>query len=317
MTNRSRLPGARETAAICWVLAVEDRGAGDREEVGVPADLVVPVGGPDVVVEADDEQVEVAGCARDGGDLLGAAVEDRGAGDREPVRVPADLVVPVGGPDVVVEADDEQVEVAGCARDGGDLLGAAVEDRGAGDREPVPAPADLVVPVGGPDVVVEADDEQVEVAGCARDGGDLLGAAVEDRCSRSGEPLVVPHAHGKRPPDCWRDTAGRSYGAGARIAPDRRGARRPDLPEERPSGRRVRHAPGISWCARAPDVVLGSADFDADNNARGTQWLSCCSPRRSIEVRITQDRWSPARTAGRRRARAWSWTPAVVADPLL
>ena len=71
-----------------------------------------------MVVVADDEQIEVARGARDGGDLLLVGVEDGLAGDRGPVRAPAPLVVPVGRPDVAVVADDEQVEVA----------------RGAGDR---------------------------------------------------------------------------------------------------------------------------------------------------------------------------------------
>ena len=148
-----------------------------------------------MVVVADDEQVEVARRARDGGDLLMFAIEDGLAGDREPVRAPAALVVPVGRPDVVVVADDEQVEVARGAGDRSDLLLVVVEDGLAGDREPVRAPAALVVPVRGPDVVVVADDEQVEVAGRARDGRNPLRVVVEGSLPRRTEPLVTPTTH--------------------------------------------------------------------------------------------------------------------------
>ncbi len=61
---------------------------------------------------------------------------------------------PEGAPDVIVEADDEQIQVAGGAGDRGDLLAFAVEDRLSGQREPIPVPTNLVVPEGAPDVIV-------------------------------------------------------------------------------------------------------------------------------------------------------------------
>src|SRR3712207_1830982 len=112
---------------------------------------MVPEGGPDAVVEADDEQIEIARCPRHGSDLLLVVVEHNLTRNREPVGAPADLIVPEGGPDAVVEADDEQIEIARSPRHGSDLLLVVVVHNLTKNWEPVGAPADLTVPEGGPD----------------------------------------------------------------------------------------------------------------------------------------------------------------------
>ena len=93
---------------------------------------------------------------------------------------------------MVVEPDDEQVQIARGARHSGELLLVAVEHRLPGQREPIAVPAARIVPVGGPDVVVEPDDEQVQIARGARHSGELLLVAVEDCLPRQREPIVVP-----------------------------------------------------------------------------------------------------------------------------
>ena len=133
MTNRSRLPGARETAATCCLLVVEDGLARQREPVRVPAG------------SGRSSRWSRRGCrsrSRTGPGCPVRATPRRpaassrsntawpGSGNQSPI--PAGLVVPEGGPDVVVETDDEQVEVARGARDRGDLLLLVVEDGLAG-----------------------------------------------------------------------------------------------------------------------------------------------------------------------------------------
>ena len=140
MTNRSRLPGARETAAICCLSRSNTAWPGNGNQSPFQPPLV-PECGPDVVVEPNDEQIEVAWCPRDRRDLLLVAVEYRLARQRKPVAIPAAACVPKCGPDVVVEPNDEQIEVAWCPRDRRDLLLVAVEHRLAGQREPVTVPA--------------------------------------------------------------------------------------------------------------------------------------------------------------------------------
>src|SRR3712207_425333 len=101
-------------------------------------------------------------------------------------------MVPEGGPDAVVEADDEQIEIARCPGHGSDLLFVVVEHNLTRNREPVGAPADLIVPEGGPDAVVEADDEQIEIARCPGHGSDLLFVVVEHNLTRNWEPVGIP-----------------------------------------------------------------------------------------------------------------------------
>ena len=53
------------------------------------------------------------------------------------------------------------------------------------------------VPEGGPDVVVEPNDEQIEVAWCPRDRRDLLLVAVEHRLARQRKPVAIPPPPGR------------------------------------------------------------------------------------------------------------------------
>src|SRR5687768_15240569 len=96
--------------------------------------------------------------------MLLFAIEDRLAGQWEPVTIPACAVAPERGPDVIVEADDEQVEVARCARYCRDVLSVAIEHGLPGERKPVGVPAYPALPASGPDMIVETDDEQIEIA---------------------------------------------------------------------------------------------------------------------------------------------------------
>ena len=181
---------------------VEDSFGVDLEPAtGIPSHGVVPEGGPDRVVEADDEEVEIAGRSRDCGDLLGSVIKDSFGVDLEPATgIPSPGVVPEGGPDRVVETDDEEIEIAGGSGDCGNLLSGVVEDSFGVDLEPatgIPSPG--VVPEGGPDRVVETDDEKVEIAWRSGDCGNLLGSVIKDSFRVDLEPTTGIPSHGVVP----------------------------------------------------------------------------------------------------------------------
>ena len=96
---------------------------------------------------------------------------------------------------MVVESDDKQIQIARSPRDCGDLLLVAVEHCLPRKREPITVPAAAgLVPKRGPDMVVESDDEQIQIAWSPRDRSDLLLVAVEHRLPRKREPITVPAA---------------------------------------------------------------------------------------------------------------------------
>src|SRR5437588_12839806 len=100
-------------------------------------------------------------------------------GNWKPIRVPTDVIVPKVAPDAVVEADHEKIKLAGSARQDSNALIQVIKYGLAGQRKPVMVPTGVVVPEGGPHVVVVADDEQVEVAGGAGEGSEALMLTIE------------------------------------------------------------------------------------------------------------------------------------------
>src|SRR5438874_8010146 len=145
-----------------------------------------------MIVEADYEKVEVSRDARHSSDLLFVAVKYSLSGKRKPIAVPTRVLVPEGGPDMIVEADYEKVEVSRDARHSSDLLFVAVKYSLSGKRKPIAVPTRVLVPEGGPDMIVEADYEKIEVSRDARHSSDLLFVAVKYSLSGKRKPIAVP-----------------------------------------------------------------------------------------------------------------------------
>src|SRR6185436_361559 len=130
-------------------------------------DVLIPGSGPGPTIGAHDEDVELVGIARHGGDSAarrGHAVED--APPTTPLSA-GDVLVPGSGPDSTIGADHEDVELVGTARDGGDS--AARRSHSTGDVPPT-APLRVVhvlVPGGRVDSAVGAHEEDVELVGIA------------------------------------------------------------------------------------------------------------------------------------------------------
>src|SRR5258708_4939721 len=61
------------------------------------------------------------------------------------------------------------------------------------------APAARLVPERGPDMIVVADDEQIEIAGSARYNRNLLMSTIEHRLSGQAKPVIVPRRHVSAP----------------------------------------------------------------------------------------------------------------------
>lgn len=96
--------------------------------------------------------------------------------------------LPVGGPDRVVVADHEEVDVVGRPGIRHDCLGGVIEDGLGVDLEPWPPAPGVGLPVGRPDGVVEPDHKQVDVVGRPRVGYDRLRRVIGDRFRPDLEP---------------------------------------------------------------------------------------------------------------------------------
>ena len=167
-----------------------------KPAAGIPPAILRPERAPHGVVEADYKQVEITRGSGDHRNLLSGVIEDSLRMDLEPaVGIPAAILRPERGPDSVVEANHKQVEVAGGSGDDREPLCGVVENRFGMNLEPATRiPAAVLRPEGGPNRVVEADNEKVEIAGGARDHGDLLAGVIEHDFRMDLEPPQIPAA---------------------------------------------------------------------------------------------------------------------------
>ena len=116
------------------------------------------------------------------------------------------LLQAVGGPDVTVVSDNEQIKIARSPGNRGYLLRVAVKHRLPGKRAPVSVPASGATPGRGPDVTIAAsdativsDDEQVKMVRSPGNHCDMLRVTVKHRLPRKRTPVSVPIVSGAAP----------------------------------------------------------------------------------------------------------------------